>query len=207
MRLILGTRINVLFFECGIFIKVQLDEYTKQPYLTYDATRNLLERAIEVYSQQTTISPARVVIHKTTQFKPDERRGFLDAVGDAKTDMVAIRGNHDIRFFRTGQYPVLRGTLIKLSNRECLLYTAGYIPRLRTYDGPRIPKPILLELDCDSDMEFVASEILKLTKIDWNNTEFGNKYPITTVFPHRVGDVLSELSEDEEVQGHYKFYM
>jgi hypothetical protein len=187
--------------------KVELDEFTKQPYLTFEAAKDLLYRAIKVYSQQAISSPARVVIHKTSKFTLDERRGFLDAVGNAKTDMVTIRGNHDIRFFRTGRYPVLRGTMIKLSNRECLLYTAGYIPRLRTYDGPRIPKPVLLELDCDSDMQFVASEVLNLTKIDWNNTEFANKYPITTVFPRRVGNVLSEIPEDEEVKGHYKFYM
>ncbi len=187
--------------------KVNIDDTTKQPYLSQDAAHDLLKRAIDLYTFKTNSPPSRVVVHKTSRVNPDERRGFLDAIGSASADLVCIRYQNEIRFFRTGNYPILRGTLIKLTNRECLLYTSGYIPRLRTYPGPRIPRPLFLELDCDSDMNKVASEILKLTKIDWNTAVFATKYPITIVFPQRVGNVLSELPDDITPQGHYKFYM
>lgn len=59
----------------------------------------------------------------------------------------------------------------------------------------------------DPVLKDLASEILKLTKIDWNTAGFATKYPITVVFPQRMGNVLSELPDDITPQGHYKFYM
>ncbi|NHI83436.1 MAG: hypothetical protein EAX81_03955 [Candidatus Thorarchaeota archaeon] len=187
--------------------KVEVDKKSKEVHLQKDSAFDLLNRAIETYTLKSRTKPARVVIHKLSRFNSDERQGFLNAIGRASADFISIGRVHGFRFVRTGKYPVLRGTMIKINEKQCLLYTSGYIPRLRTYPGPRVPRPLLLDLDCDSEMDFVASEILKLTKINWNTSSFGDKLPITIIFPEKVGAVLSEIPEGKEVQGHYRFYM
>lgn len=187
--------------------EVEIDRITRQPYLDQESAFRLLDDAIAGYSSKVNTDPSRVVIHKSSRFMPVERAGFLDAVGNAKTDMVAIRPESSIQFVRTGKYPVLRGTLINLTEKRFLLYTAGFIPRLRTYPGHRIPRPLNLEIDSDSEPEKVAAEVLKLTKINWNTAAFCDKMPITLEFPRRVGQVLSELPEEGKIQSHYRFYM
>ncbi|MFQ5834145.1 MAG: RNA-binding domain-containing protein [Candidatus Thorarchaeota archaeon] len=187
--------------------EVEIDESTKEPSLNENSAFQLLEKAIAGYSSKVYTKPSRVVIHKSSRFKSGERKGFLDAIGGAKADLVAIRPESSIQFVRTGRYPMLRGTLIRLAEKRFLLFTSGYIPRLRTYPGPRIPRPLNLEIDADSEPEQVATEVLKLTKINWNTAAFCDKKPITLEFPRRVGQVLSELPDGAKIQSHYRFYM
>ena len=140
------------------------------------------------------------------------RRSFLNgvaaaAIAAAFTDFVAIRRSTPIRFLRVGEYPVLRGTVILLTSREYLLFTGGYIPRLRTYPGARIPEPLHVLHEGDSDARTVSAEVLGLTKLNWNTTAFSTNRPITLEFASRVGAILSELPEGYPVQDHYRFYM
>ncbi|NWF95644.1 MAG: hypothetical protein HXY34_05845 [Candidatus Thorarchaeota archaeon] len=187
--------------------EVYVDQRTREAHMSSNSAEELLREAISKYTDKVGAPPSRVVVHKTSSFEKEERQGFLAAIGDAKADFVAIRYERGIRFMRTGKYPVLRGTLITLSDRDFLLYTTGYIPRLRTYPGPRVPTPLRLTMDCDSSPEKVAAEVLKLTKINWNTTAFADKEPITIRFPKRVGKVLSELPDGAEINSHYRFYM
>jgi hypothetical protein len=187
--------------------EVLIDKETKEPHLTEEKANDLVTRAINQYSSKVKTNPSRVVIHKSSSFTSDERKGVLDAIGSASADLVSIRREPDIRFVRTGKYPVLRGTLIQLNENMFLLYSSGYIPRLRTYPGHRIPVPLFLQMDCDSSPQVVAEEVLKLTKINWNTAVFADKFPITITFPRQVGKVLSELEEGSSIQNHYRFYM
>src|SRR5712692_2677850 len=80
-------------------------------------------------------------------------------------------------------YPPLRGSYIKFSNTDLLLYTVGYVPYLRTYPGPRVPQPIeILEHYGDSAWNIVLEEILALTKLNWNTANFAYSMPITIAF-------------------------
>lgn len=186
---------------------VRVDKATKEPHLAENEANDLVSRALSSYALKTGHSPSRVVVHKTSRFSQEEKQGFLKSIGNAKTDFVTINRRHRYSFVRTGSYPVLRGTFIKLTKNEFLLFTSGFIPRLRTYPGHRIPTPLLITMDCDSDPDVVAEEILSLTKINWNTTKFADSQPITIVFPRSVGKVLSELPKDASIKNHYKFYM
>ena len=119
----------------------------------------------------------------------------------------SISGRHPYRFARSGKYPVLRGTMIRLTQDKSLLYTMGYIPRLRTYPGPRIPKPLLITHLGDSQVDEICKEIMGLTKLNWNTTAFATHLPITLEFSQKVARVLSELPEGRVLQNHYRFYM
>jgi hypothetical protein len=43
--------------------------------------------------------------------------------------------------------------------------------------------------------------------MNWNNSDFSNKLPITLSFAHKVGEILSYIPEKEDPHPSYKFYM
>lgn len=188
-------------------VDVVIDKHTKEPHMSKRQAYELMKEALNSYEERSGRPPSRVVIHKKTTFYDAERDGFMEAIGNQSHDFVAITDKHSYRFARTGQYPVLRGTGISLSEKRWLLYTSGYIPRVRTYPGHRIPRPLLLNHQGDSQINEICEEILGLTKLNWNTTSFATIWPITLEFSKDVGKVLSELPEGSQIQNHYRFYM
>jgi hypothetical protein len=186
---------------------VTVDKMTREPHLTKTQAFDLLNDSIKKYAEKAGNPPNRVVIHKTSLFSKEEELGFDEAIEKMAKDYVTISKNVDLRFLRTGKYPVLRGTVVSLTPDQHLLYTTGFIPRVRTYPGHRIPRPLLITHHGDSEIRLICSEILGLTKLNWNTTAFSTQLPITLEFAQRVGKVLSELFADTELQDHYRFYM
>jgi hypothetical protein len=186
---------------------VVVDQKTKETHMSKKQATELLHEALTTYKEKAGRAPLRVVIHKTTRFSKEEREGFDAAIGDAEKDFVTVNNYHDYRFLRNGDYPVLRGTIIKLTYHQCLLFTSGYAPRIRTYPGHRIPKPLLITHFGDSEINTVCKEIMGLTKLNWNTTAFSTYLPITLEFSKKVGRILSELPEGKLLQNHYRFYM
>ncbi len=193
---------------------VTVDKITKEAHLTTDQAREQLKDAIQKYIDKVKIQPNRIVVYKTSFFSEEEKKGFDEAIasfGELKKDYVGISKNTSLRFLRTGKYPVLRGTIVSLTPTECLLYTSGYIPRIRTYPGHRVPKPLYITHYGDSEIDFVCKEILGLTKLNWNTTAFSKQLPITIEFAQSVGKILSEIpqeiAENDSLKDHYKFYM
>jgi hypothetical protein len=186
---------------------VTVDVETKEAHLSESQSQELMDDIREKYSAKVGGPPSRYVVHKTSTFNPGENAGFRKAIGHTPVDFIAIRGYTPIRFLRVGEYPVLRGTVVQLTAREYMLYTGGYISRLRTYPGHRVPEPLHIVHEGDSDAKLVCNEILGLTKLNWNTTAFSTYWPITLEFADRVGSILSELPEGEPVQDHYRFYM
>jgi hypothetical protein len=71
-----------------------------------------------------------------------------------------------------------------------------------------VPRP--LEFKCENTEQtprFLAQEILALTKMNWNNTQFDNSEPIVLKAARRVGDILKYVDEDHVMQSRYSFYM
>jgi len=186
---------------------VTVDRITRQPHLTRKQAFDLLNDSIEKYTNKVGVPPKCVVIHKTSLFTSEEKSGFDEAIGDLQKDYVTVSKNTDLRFLRTGKYPVLRGTTILLTPNQCLLFTTGYTPRIRTYPGFRVPRPLLVTYHGDSEISLISSEIMGLTKLDWNTTAFSKQLPITLGFAQSVGKVLSELPTNIELKDHYRFYM
>ncbi len=53
----------------------------------------------------------------------------------------------------------------------------------------------------------LCKEVLGLTKMNWNNTQLDNKYPITIGCARRVGEIMKYLGENEQPKESYAFYM
>lgn len=181
----------------------------KSPHLSRQFAASLLRDVIELYLKQNRDQlPSRLVVHKSSRFSQDELAGFQDACEVIpRSDLVAL-GTRGLQFYRTGDYPPIRGTYIKFGASDLLLYTSGYVPFLRTYPGPRVPQPVeILEHHGDSPWDVVLREILALTKMNWNTADFSCSSPITIAFSRRVGQILAELPPGARIRPEYRFYM
>jgi hypothetical protein len=72
----------------------------------------------------------------------------------------------------------------------------------------RIPNPVeIVEHHGDSPTEQICSEVMALTKLNWNSCSFGSSDPITILFARTVGRILAELPPEITPQTKYRFYM
>ena len=197
----------------GLVIRGERLPWTRgrAPHLGEDAAEKLLKSAIDLFTKQTGgRAPTRVVIHKSSKFEVEEASGFKKAIGDIpRFDFVAIlNGSKNIRLFREGYHPVPRGTMITLPDKSWLLYTKGYIPFMKLYPGPHVPRPLeIVQHIGDALPENISEEILTLTKLNWNNADFASNQPITLQFSRQVGRILREMPSELTPKNKYMYYM
>lgn len=181
----------------------------RSPHLDEKAAAALLRDVLELYQKQNRGSlPSRIVVHKTSKYWEEELAGFEQASELVpRKDFIAF-GSRGIQFYRPGNFPPVRGSWIKFSNTELMLYSVGYIPYLRTYPGPRVPQPLaIVEHHGDSPWDVVLRDILALTKMNWNTAAFACSMPITIAFSRMVGQILAELPDKLPFKHEYRFYM
>lgn len=185
-----------------------------RPHLSTRSAEQIAEKIVDYYkSRNGGRAPERLVIHKTSPFLSDERQGFQKGSESVRLkDFIHLTTrNTGLRFFGDGEFPPIRGTLLSIPDDDRhFLYTTGYIPELATYPGSNIPEPIEIRPDeqTDSDIHTIVKEILILTKLDWNTTEFAVKEPVTTRVSKKVSRVLSDAEADpQNAETKYYYYM
>ena len=197
----------------GMIIRGDPVELTKddpQPHLIEADARKLLGHALKKYREEHRHLPARVVLHKTSIFNQAEIAGFSSAAHDQQIELFDFLSiaKSGMRLFRHGKYPPLRGTLLYLDSNNHLLYTRGSCEFYETYTGMYVPRALHLRLAVhEASAEQLASEVLALTKLNWNSTQIDGSLPITLRAARRVGEVLKYLPEQEEPRPHYRYYM
>lgn len=209
------TSVAQVFNERGVGVvlrgaEVVLSKDDRQPHLSSENANELLLKALKHYRSEHKTAPARVVVHKTSSFNTSEIEGFRQALDRQCVevfDFVSF-GETPVRLYRDGQYPPLRGTCLHLSKRDHVLYTKGSVPFFRTYPGMYIPNPLLLRLEsCSSSRDAVLAETLALTKMNWNNTQFDGREPITLAAARKVGAILKYVDADGRIESRYSYYM
>lgn len=182
----------------------------RQPHLTEEDARRLLENALDTYRREHKHAPARVVLHKSSSFNQAERNGFnaaLDAKDIESSDFLSVR-KAGTRLFRKGNNPPLRGTMLSLDDNSHILYTRGSVDFYQVYPGLYVPRPMYFHCDQrEQSPIFLATELLTLSKINYNNTQLDGAEPMTLRVAKRVGDILRYVSEEDSVVPAYKFYM
>ncbi len=197
----------------GIIVKgaqAELSKDDRQPHLDQADAQTLLANAINVYRREHRTTPARLVVHKTSRMSEGELRGFQAASDDHKIDVVELISlqRSFTRLFRQGTYPPLRGTFLKLQEATGLLYLRGSVQFFQTYPGMYVPRPLELSVArAETALEQLAAEILSLSKLNWNNTQFDGGEPITVRAARRVGDILKCVPEGAHAQPSFRFYM
>lgn len=190
-------------------------EKRKAAHMDRETSEALIREALGLYARHHPGAQARrLVVHKTSPFLQEETVGIEAAVPEnMNLDLVSLHIGSDVRFLRSGTHPPLRGTYIKLSERDTLMFTVGYVPEFRQYPGAKVPRPILLRHERgDSTRETICQEMMALTKLNWNSCAYASKEPITTLFASSVGSILAEylaIPENERgpLQTRYRFYM
>jgi hypothetical protein len=82
------------------------------------------------------------------------------------------------------------------------------VPFFEAYPGLYVPRPLDVRYECtEQPQDELARELLALTKMNWNNTQFDGAEPITLRAARQVGSILKYVAQDEAVHSRYSFYM
>lgn len=182
----------------------------RQTHLSGADAEQLVKSAMGRYRAEHGHLPARLVVHKSSLYTPDELAGFragIQALGISSSDLLSLR-RANTRLFRPGSYPPQRGTLWTLEEERHILYTRGSVPFYETYPGLYIPRPIEFRLhDPEETPTSLATELLALTKLNWNSTEFAQRDPITLRAADQVSDILRYVGKNDHIEASYATYM
>lgn len=183
----------------------------KEFHLDKAAARRLIETVLNEYRLNHGSDPAELFIHAKSSFSDWEWAGFEEAVNGRNTNIVGVQisdGWNQIKLFRPGSYPVIRGTALLTGPRSAFLWTSGYVPRLDTYMGPETPNPLQVMIRRgDASIETVLSDVLSLTKINFNTCLFNDREPVTIRFADAIGDILIAAPVESEPRLPFKFYI
>ena len=189
---------------------VEISEEDRQPHLKEREAYTLLKGIVHEYISIHKTNPARIVLHKTSNYNADELYGFNQAMTELRItyiDFITILDSNT-RLFRGGLYPIQRGAQIEINDSISLLFTKGSIDYYQTYPGLYVPKPIEVRIvQSEESQNKICEEILSLTKMNWNNTQIDGKYPITIECARRVGLIMKYIPENVVPQSRYSFYM
>lgn len=188
----------------------QISKDDRQIHLSEEDASTLLRSALENYRREHRNFPARVVIHKSSIHNHDEIAGFEYAlrgcsIDASQADFISLTRSYT-RLYRGNRYPPLRGTFLDTGGTDYVLYTKGSVDFYNAYPGMYIPLPLGFRCDQVSETpKYIAREILGLTKMNWNNTQFDGGEPITVRASRQVGNILKYLGS--EYEPYYRFYM
>ena len=176
--------------------------------MTAKDAEELVAQSITTYKAHHRHVPARIVVLKTSRFRPEEAQGIdaaLEKFGIEMSDLVWVQESSPIAIFREGNYPVLRGTFVDLDGKG-LLYTRGSVPFYGTYPGLRVPRPLLLvpHQNSDSNLRALAKDVLALT--NWNTTQFDQKLPAPIKAAREVGRILKHVEFGTVVSPDFRRY-
>ena len=187
-----------------------LSKDDRQIHLSGDDAHDLLRNALDTYRREHKNFPARVVVHKSSIHNQDELNGFEAAlkgfsIEPEQADFISITRSFT-RLYRGNRYPPLRGTFLDTGGQPYVLYTKGSVDFYTAYPGMYVPLPLGFRCDQTSETpKFIAKEILGLTKMNWNNSQFDGSEPITLRAARQVGSILKYLGSDYEP--YYRYYM
>ena len=184
---------------------------TKQFHLDRNAAASLVTTVLEEYRKGHGRPPAELFIHAKASFSDDEWAGFCDATSGTATNVVGVQiadGWDQLKLFRSGSYPIIRGTALVTNPRSAFLWTSGFVPRLDTYMGPDTPNPLQVSVRRgDASLATVMRDVLALTKINFNTCLFNDREPVTIRFADAIGDILVAAPLQREPMLPFKFYI
>ncbi len=194
-------------------VEVESDERGVNPFLSRGEMRRVMARSLSLYQRRHAgRAPRRVVVHKTTEFKRDEVEGCFDALQAAgEVELLQIQQDTAWRGLlweeprrandqaTPGRYPLLRGSYLPMSGTETLLWTQGDAPgpvggSHFFKEGKGIPSPLLVRRYAGhGGWDQSCSEVLALTKMDWNTDSLYDRLPVTIGFAQTLARVIKRM--------------
>ncbi|EEA03721.1 conserved hypothetical protein [Burkholderia sp. H160] len=168
----------------------------RNPFMSEDDARRTGDTIRQLFYDSKMHIPTRVVIHKRTRFTDEEQRGLVQGLdGVRNIELIEINQEESLRYlssqmkdgrFEIDKFPLFRGTTIVESDDTALLWVHGATPSAvnkywRYYQGKRrIPAPLRIRRFLgQSDVVQIATEILGLSKMNWNTLDYYSRMPAT----------------------------
>ncbi|MFB3897486.1 MAG: hypothetical protein ACE14V_14405 [bacterium] len=178
--------------------------------LSKEAAHNLLSGILKTHEDMGGEPLKELFVHCRSQINPEAFEGYKEACpSNVKLVGVRVRKERfDIKLYRPGNLPVLRGSFLRWNEKTGYLWGSGFKPRLETYDGWEVPLPLRIVIQYgDSTIEQVAQDIFSLTKLDYNACRLGDSEPATIMFSDDVGEILVSNPKIKDRRPQFKFYI
>lgn len=169
------------------------NDISKEFHLEKKDAFELLSKSLSSYYDKFQCYPNEVFIHAKTFFNSIEWTGFEEAA-KGKSNIIGIRINNHPAFklYRQERYAVVRGTMLQYDEKKAFLWTKGFIPKLGTQLGLETPNPLdIIITHGESDITTVCTDILSLSKLNYNTCIYGDGLPVTLKFADLIGDILT----------------
>jgi hypothetical protein len=210
----LMTSVAQVFDERGEGLVVQggsasYDKDDRSPHLSAEDAQELLAGGLATYRREHKTMPARLVMHKTSYFNVQEKEGFTRAAEEEKLevlDLVTVRRS-GARVLRAGDSPMVRGTAMLFDEKSGIVYLKGTVPYFQVYPGAYIPRALeFIREDGETGASELARELIELSKLNFNNTQFDTGDPITVRAARRVGDILKHVPSGKKVNSRFRYF-
>jgi hypothetical protein len=184
---------------------------SEQYHLDEAAACNLVTMVIKEYREQhNNQPPSELFLHAKSSFTDDEWKGFTNGA-PMETNVVGVQiadARDNLKLFRPGKYPILRGSALMLDDDQAFLWTAGYASRLDTYLGPETPNPVLIRRQRgECPFGTILRDLMGLTKINFNSCLHNDRLPVTIRFADAVGEIMLAAPQSGEPRLPFKFYI
>ena len=194
------------------------------PYLSENEAYRLGLTIKDLFHNSFSETPKRVVIHKRTPFRKEEIKGLVESLSSAgvkSIDLIEITYEDDLKCFALNSdhnnvdgYPVRRGMCFSITENTMYLYTHGIAPSVRNpkwkyfQGGKTVPLPLkVVRHYGSSDMAQIATEILGLSKMNWNSFNLYSKLPCTIESSNEIARIGWLLSHCEGSLYDYRYFM
>jgi hypothetical protein len=193
-------------FDQGFFLKgdtfewIPKNEKEDTPHLAGDQAAKLMCRILEAYGKNVGHPPRKAVVHKTSLFSKTERLGFADSLQGIKQHALVAIAKAGVFFLRPGRKPIFRGAAIPFGEKLGVVYVSGYVPFLKCSPGNQMPEPLEITENWGSlSFQEAALDLLRLTKLNWDTSEFSTDIPVTLALPDRAREIFNFLGQHDLV--------
>lgn len=167
-------------------------ERTGEFHLTREGAEEMMRSVLKEYDKEFGGQPRELFVHGRSRFSSEEMDGFRAAAHQTRIVGVRIQRTQDLKLYRPGNLPVIRGTYLQISKATAFMWTAGYVPAQNTYAGREVPNPLRVDVnDDDVDLHQVLDDIMGLTKLNFNSCIYADGLPVTLRFADAIGEILT----------------
>lgn len=199
------------------------------PFLSRPDMRRVMARSLALYQRRHAgRTPKKVIVHKSTEFKPEEIDGCFDAWRVAEgLDLLQVQQDSGWRGVLIdppatskdnkglpAAYPCQRGTFLPLDGYNVLVWTQGNAPKAaldgKNYykEGKSIPAPLVLKRYAGHGAwDDSCRAILGLSKMNWNNDSLYDRLPVTMAYAQVLARVIKRMPRLPSQTYQFRFFM
>jgi hypothetical protein len=191
-----GMSISMNVSELKVVQEGEIEERDK--HINREKFLEIIHNAIADYSNKYNGNhPKRIIVHKTTYFN-EEESSILEGLSEYAVEMALVYVNsygNGVHLLKNDfSAPPQRLTYWQCEERKAFLYTKGPDDRGRTID-PFLPTPMIVEVNRFTEgssytIHQACSDIVKLTKLNWNSVVSYEKEPVTISHSRKIVALL-----------------